>query len=55
MEAAVVRMRSVSWAVGMFAAVVGAAGIASDALWFAALGDRIVHGDLPRAIPYATA
>ena len=29
--------------------------VGADALWLVPLGDRIVHGDLPGSIPYATA
>ncbi len=40
-------------ALGAFAATVGVIG--ADALWLVALGERVAHGALPRAIPYATA
>jgi hypothetical protein len=40
----------------MLAGFVGAlALIGADAFWLVALGERIVHGHLPRSIPYATA
>jgi len=53
-----VRMRSDlgPWAVAALAALAGALGVlGSDALWLLPLGERIVHGSLPHAIPYATA
>jgi hypothetical protein len=44
------------WACAALAAFVAALGvIGADALWLVPLGDRIVHGELPGSIPYATA
>jgi hypothetical protein len=44
------------WASAALAAFVAALGvIGADALWLVPLGDRIVHGELPGSIPYATA
>jgi len=46
----------VVWTVAALAALVAALGpVGADALWLVPLGDRIVHGDLPGSIPYATA
>jgi hypothetical protein len=43
----------------MLAALAGFCGalgvIGSDALWLVPLGDRIVHGELPHSVPYASA
>jgi len=43
-------------AAAALAALVAAVGVVgADALWLVPLGDRLVHGELPRSIPYATA